>query len=400
VWTYLGATYGAGWNPITPGNMGATLPTTVNELAIWNNTTGTLLRERSPGTLTDGKTGAINTDAASLTVATRPNLTAKQIVDWIFLTAPNATVQNNFDSVRGIAELTPGSAVGLVNGVGGYVHVLAPMVGENPTSVALFGAGVVGVNNGRVWGFNTTVADCEYRDAVACAGAAGRQLYNEIDLSFSNTSSIGTGLQFAGNSVVQPNNATAVTLAYLDYGNQGTKARWNNFLYSLHGSTYQFAFVGALENGGNNIDSQPITFAAFNSSGAGMTGQQKFGSDGAMSFNVEVKSAGFVSHTDPDKNLRLGPNIDLAAGTSITSTNDAGDQLSPLEILASDFYVNTPVRLKSYTVATLPPCSSSTLAYAMTAVTDAVAPTYNGVLTGGGAVKVPVFCNGTAWVAH
>jgi len=33
-------------------------------------------------------------------------------------------------------------------------------------------------------------------------------------------------------------------------------------------------------------------------------------------------------------------------------------------------------------------------------VSDATTPTYNGALTGGGAVYVPVFCNGSAWVSH
>lgn len=54
------------------------------------------------------------------------------------------------------------------------------------------------------------------------------------------------------------------------------------------------------------------------------------------------------------------------------------------------------LRLKSYTVATLPTGTVGDLAY----VTDAVAPTYLGALTGGGTVKVPVFYNGTAWVSH
>jgi hypothetical protein len=57
------------------------------------------------------------------------------------------------------------------------------------------------------------------------------------------------------------------------------------------------------------------------------------------------------------------------------------------------------IKLKSYIVATLPTCDAGaegSLAY----VTDATAPTYNGALTGGGSVKVPVFCNGAAWTAH
>lgn len=52
-----------------------------------------------------------------------------------------------------------------------------------------------------------------------------------------------------------------------------------------------------------------------------------------------------------------------------------------------------------YTVATLPTCNGTTQ-YHWAVVTDATTPTYNGALTGSGAVKVPVFCNGTAWSSH
>lgn len=54
------------------------------------------------------------------------------------------------------------------------------------------------------------------------------------------------------------------------------------------------------------------------------------------------------------------------------------------------------VRLKSYTVATLPTGVEGDTAY----VTDATAPTYLGTLTGGGSVVCPVFYNGTAWVSN
>ena len=54
------------------------------------------------------------------------------------------------------------------------------------------------------------------------------------------------------------------------------------------------------------------------------------------------------------------------------------------------------VRLKVYTVATLPAGTVGDTAY----VTDATAPTYLGALTGGGAVTTPVFYNGAAWISH
>ena len=53
------------------------------------------------------------------------------------------------------------------------------------------------------------------------------------------------------------------------------------------------------------------------------------------------------------------------------------------------------INTDGYTVSTLPAGAIGMRAY----VTDAVAPTWNGTLTGGGTVKCPVFHNGTTWVA-
>lgn len=52
--------------------------------------------------------------------------------------------------------------------------------------------------------------------------------------------------------------------------------------------------------------------------------------------------------------------------------------------------------LTNYTVATLPTGTVGDMAY----VTDAIAPTYLGTLTGGGVVTCPVFYNGSIWVSH
>lgn len=50
-------------------------------------------------------------------------------------------------------------------------------------------------------------------------------------------------------------------------------------------------------------------------------------------------------------------------------------------------------------VGHLPACSSG-LEGTWMSVSDATGPTYNATLTGGGAVHVPVYCNGTAWTSH
>ena len=54
-----------------------------------------------------------------------------------------------------------------------------------------------------------------------------------------------------------------------------------------------------------------------------------------------------------------------------------------------------PVKFKAYTVATLPTAATGMECY----VTDALAPTYNTTLVGGGGVTVKAFYNGSNWVA-
>jgi hypothetical protein len=47
-----------------------------------------------------------------------------------------------------------------------------------------------------------------------------------------------------------------------------------------------------------------------------------------------------------------------------------------------------------------PTCNANTKGIGTYYVTDATTPTYNGALTGGGAVAVKVFCNGTSWTSQ
>ncbi len=57
------------------------------------------------------------------------------------------------------------------------------------------------------------------------------------------------------------------------------------------------------------------------------------------------------------------------------------------------------ISLPTTTVASLPPCTTAQKGL-LYSVSDAVTPTYNGALTGGGQSMVPVFCNGSSWTAH
>ena len=57
------------------------------------------------------------------------------------------------------------------------------------------------------------------------------------------------------------------------------------------------------------------------------------------------------------------------------------------------------LQLTTYTVAQLPPCTPS-FEGQMEGVTDGLNVTYLGVIGGGGTTHVPVYCNGSLWVAH
>jgi hypothetical protein len=55
--------------------------------------------------------------------------------------------------------------------------------------------------------------------------------------------------------------------------------------------------------------------------------------------------------------------------------------------------------LNAYTVATLPTCISG-LAGALAYVSDALSPSWNATLSGGGSTKTLALCNGSSWTAH
>jgi hypothetical protein len=67
--------------------------------------------------------------------------------------------------------------------------------------------------------------------------------------------------------------------------------------------------------------------------------------------------------------------------------------------IGSNLSVTGPVAPGKTTVAALPACNGS-LSGAIEVVTDAVSPTYNSPLTGGGSIVTLALCNGGAWTAH
>jgi hypothetical protein len=80
----------------------------------------------------------------------------------------------------------------------------------------------------------------------------------------------------------------------------------------------------------------------------------------------------------------------VVAGAPVVSATSTGAAVT------GTLSATTTISTGGYTVATLPAGTVGQRAY----VTDALAPTFLGVLTGGGAVVTPVFRNATVWVAN
>ena len=90
----------------------------------------------------------------------------------------------------------------------------------------------------------------------------------------------------------------------------------------------------------------------------------------------------------------------LPSPDSFNQPTNMAHTLSPTELCCELQKIKNALPQGVFTVATLPTAAQGATAGDSAFVTDATAPTYNGALTGGGAIKVPVYFNGTAWTSH
>jgi hypothetical protein len=168
-------------------------------------------------------------------------------------------------------------------------------------------------------------------------------------------------------------------------------------------SAIQWSIVGdSWANGIDNSDNDLLKWSYSSTAGTAV-----LGTNDTMALNASLEVIAYTGFI-PDANdgAYLGKagtafsDLFLAEGGVINW--DSGDvtitqtgNLLAFAGASTAYTFDAPVRLKNYTVGTLPAGTQGDRAY----VTDATAPTYLGALTGGGAVVCPVFFNGTAWVS-
>ncbi len=160
------------------------------------------------------------------------------------------------------------------------------------------------------------------------------------------------------------------------------------------GNTNTSSAINAFTSGGNNTANN-ANASAINSSNTA-SGQNSFASglgNFAPSFSEHV--AGIYGTTYVPGNANALDSTDRAFNVGNGTSDVARSDAFSVYKNGNSVFGGT-VRLKNYTVATLPIGVLGDTAI----VTDATAPTYLGALVGGGAVKCPVFFNGVAWVSH
>jgi hypothetical protein len=166
----------------------------------------------------------------------------------------------------------------------------------------------------------------------------------------------------------------------------------------INGGTLDGACVGCSTPAGGNFTNLQVKTTAGAIASLYNTGSA---ADGKI-FDIYTSTASmnfrFLNDAYTASNTWLSAARSGYAITSVTITAPA-IALNGTTTITGTLNVSGVLNLQAYTVATLPTCdSAANTTYA--AVTDATAPTYNATVTGGGAVSIPVYCNGTHWTAH
>lgn len=146
----------------------------------------------------------------------------------------------------------------------------------------------------------------------------------------------------------------------------------------------------------------------------GILGGRNFSTGNFFNFaNSSTGTLGLIQEQGGGVGLRISAGIGGTTGTALVLKSDSGHGslklLSVVEnstekafiddvgnLSAQKITANNVIKLKNYTVSTLPAGTQGDTAF----VTDALAPTYMATVVGGGTVVTPVFYNGTAWVCH
>jgi len=269
--------------------------------------------------------------------------------------------QQATEAVVGAISVPVGVAAHQTNAIAGYVISNRARPSNGGDVAGYFQAGC-NATNCAAFGINPLVYDRR--------GSTGQTIGNEFDFNRNAEDTIINGVNLV---LVSQASATRTANGYACRTAFGT-GKWNNCNVVADGAVSQFSyFIGATSSAANS-DTQPIGLVSYNAN--------------SVRYIATILGDHFGG-------LDLRPGV--TGGSIAFQERDGSENLASVNSTA--FAMSVPVILKNYTVATLPPCNTA-LRGGLAFVTDASSPTYNGALTGGGTVGVPVACNGKSWTSH
>lgn len=248
------------------GNVVGPVSSTIGEVASFNATGGTALRQGA-ATLTDNKTTALLVDGAALKVSSQSS-SVDALYIWrcaVSATCTTTVSPGNYDAVRGVAVSPATQVVSLVNGVAGYLMNSTPRASPYPgfpVATAINGVGICDADGCGTWGINTIVTD--NRGQTISAHGPRFIFGGEFDVQAMSTETRVFGVLTGGTSLVQPYSADAFNCLYLDgSAAAGKVAKWSGCYESQNGAATRFAVIGSIESDltfNNNKNSQILEF--------------------------------------------------------------------------------------------------------------------------------------------
>jgi hypothetical protein len=257
------------------------------------------------------------------------------------------------------------------NGTTNYAAYINTGTPSTANLIRLSGAVTSDVYFGRAASADTIIMGMVGSAPVVSVTSAGAAITGTLSASGLFTSTSG-GVYLNGS-----NSDTAATGNYVRYSTnitqQSNAANTALLTKVFNGST--FVDVATISSTGLAVTGNISATGAITSGGnVSMTATNPAVLFNTSAFQVYKQSNDIRIYTESvDRAIFNASGIAVTGAVSATTTMNTG----------------------GYTVATLPAGSVGDRAY----VTDATAPTFLGALTGGGAVRTPVFKNASAWVA-
>ena len=214
-------------------------------------------------------------------------------------------------------------------------------------------------------------------------------------------------LTFVGNTIVSSHAQPAIC-GLTDNAQNVTSANvWNGWQAPYPGAlgTYQGVSQTLNVAGAATIESGATTSLVVSTTADTVYFVNSESSSPGASFLFENGSGGILGAFQQGSTAAQADYLQMnsaASGAAVRLLAVGSDTNVPIIFQAkgsSNLVFDNPAQLEVATVSTLPSCSAA-YAHALMSVSDAVSPTYNGTLTGGGSIEVPVMCNGTVWLAH